>query len=161
MWSKLFRWGKRATLLIQNGILSAINGRKGPRSAPDWEQSDAISSRKHTGRPGTARARWSPESALEYERGQPLQTGQNRRSRVEQRPVAEIAMGTGHDGRPWRLRRGENADQPAAIPQLGVQALGDDLGCAVEDDDVERCRRGIALGGSCRLHRDISTADLR
>ena len=84
---------------------------------------------------------------LENEGRNTFHAGQHRGGGVEQRPVPEIAMGTSHDGRPCRMRHRENADQPAAVPQLAVKPLRHDLGRAVEHDDVKGRVRRIAIGG--------------
>ena len=75
----------------------------------------------------------------------PFHAGQHRGCGVEQRPVPEIAVGTGDDGRPCRLGHRENPDQPAAVPELAIELLRHDLGRAVEDDDVEGGVGGIAV----------------
>ncbi len=48
--------------------------------------------------------------------------------------------------RPCRLRRRENADQPAAVAQLPVELFRHDLGRAVQDDDVVGPVRRIPVG---------------
>ena len=51
--------------------------------------------------------------ALENERRRPLQPGQHRHSRIEQRPVAKIGMGMRDDHRPRRPAHAENTHQPS------------------------------------------------
>ncbi len=91
-----------------------------------------------------------PRDALENERGRPLQARQDGGSGIEQRPVPEIAMGTGDDRRPWRLGGGEDPDQPATFPELPIKRLRHDFGRPVKDDHVVGRAGGIALGRSQR-----------
>ena len=81
---------------------------------------------------------------LENEGGNPFQPRQNRGSGVEQRPIAEIMVGVGHNGRPRRPRQSEHPDQPPALPELPVKPGRLDLGRVPSDRAASGRRHACA-----------------
>ena len=67
----------------------------------------------------------------------------------------KIAMRTRHEGGARWLRGGENADQPAPLPELAIQPVRHDFGRAIEDDRIVGRVGRIALGGRRRPYRNI------
>ena len=78
-------------------------------------------------------------NGLEDEFLSPFQSWEHRRRGIEQRPNPEIAIRTPYNHGARRPGDREYPEQPAAVPELGVELLGHDLGRAIEDNDVIGC----------------------
>src|SRR5215211_8693239 len=97
---------------------------------------------------------------LKDEGRQPLQPGQDGSCGIKQGPVPEIAVGTGHQGRPRRLGSGKDPHQPAAVLELSQKSLRHDLGRPIEEDHVVRRAGRVALGHRSVPDRDTCASEL-
>ena len=146
---KLWTWGNPATLLISGEILVISGDNFGL-----WSQ------RTLNRTPVPSEPHGPPNfNALENKGRNALKARQNRGRGIEQRPVPEIAMGMRHDQWPAAacVMR-ENADQPAAFPELAAKVSRHDLGRAVEHDDIIGRVAGSPPAAARGPDRDIAAS---
>src|SRR4029079_3399756 len=104
------------------------------------------------------REAWPRWRVSEHERGSPTEPREDRRRRVEQRPMPDIVMPASHDRRARRPLRSEYAEQPAAIPELAAEAYGHDFRGSIEEDHVIGCALGSPRGRLCGYVCDVREA---